>query len=115
MAMTSIPTQASSATTTTSATTCTVCGAALRDEDIRLGQPFITARQLVTTIMTTAVRAPGVLSDLLFKELDQVPYCAECRDELAAKRTGEQLKFLLGVLLIMALVIGVPLYLMIAG
>lgn len=114
MAMTSINTQVSPAPMTT-ATTCTVCGTALRDDDIKLGQPFITARQLVTTIVTTALRAPGVLSDLLFKELDQVPYCAECRDELAAKRTGEQLKFLVGVLLIMALVIGVPLYLMLAG
>lgn len=114
MAMTSINTQVSPAPTTT-ATTCTVCRTALRDDDIKLGQPFITARQLVTTIVTTALRAPGVLSDLLFKELDQVPYCADCRDELAAKRTSEQLKFLVGVLLIMALVIGVPIYLMLAG
>lgn len=114
MAMTSMDTTLSPAATT-SATTCTVCGTSLRDEDIRLGQPFITARQLVTTIVTTALRAPGVLSDLLFKELDQVPYCAECRDELAAKRTGEQLKFLLSVLLVMALVIGVPIYLMLPG
>ena len=96
-------------------TACTFCGKSLRDDEIRLGQPFITARQLMTTIVATLVRAPGLLSDLLFKELDQVPYCSECRDELAAKRTGEQLKFLLSVLLVMALVVGVPLFLMLRG
>lgn len=97
------------------ATMCTSCRKALREEDIRLGQPFITARQLVATTATTAIRAPGLLADLLFKELDQVPYCMECRDELAARRTGEQLKFLLGMLLMMALVIGVPLYMILGG
>ena len=93
-------------------TTCTVCKSALCSAHVQQGQPFISARQLVTTTATTAFRAPGVLTDLLFKELDLVPYCVGCREELAAKRTSEQLKFLLGMLLILALVIGVPMYLM---
>ena len=96
----------------TASTTCTVCKSALCSEHVQQGQPFISARQLVTTTATMAIRAPGVLADLLFKELDLVPYCASCREELAAKRTGEQLKFLIGMLLILALVIGLPMYLM---
>lgn len=102
-------------TCTTPATTrCTVCNTALCADHTKMGQPFITARQLVTTTTSTALRAPAMLSDLLFKELDLVPYCVDCRDELAAKRTAEQLKVLLGMLLIIAVVVGVPIYLMVA-
>ncbi len=96
-------------------TTCTICTSALCAAHIHMGQPFISARQLVTTTATTALRAPSVLSDLLFRELDTVPYCAGCREELAAKRTTEQLKFLLGILLVLALVLGLPAYLMFGG
>ena len=99
----------------TASTTCTVCKSALCATHVQMGQPFISARQLVTTTATTALRAPGVLADLLFNELDMVPYCASCREELAAKRTGEQLKFLIGMLLVLALVIGLPAYLMLVG
>ena len=95
--------------------TCTVCRAALCQEHVQMGQPFISARQLVMTTTTTALRTPGLLSDLLLRELDRVPYCDDCRAELAAKRTSEQLKVLLGILLIMAIVLGLPMYLMFVG
>lgn len=104
-----------SACDTTASTRCTVCKAALCGDHMRLGQPFITARQLVATTATTAIRAPGLLGNLLFKELEQVPYCQQCRDDLAAKRTGEQLKFLLLLLLVIAVVVGVPLYMAFGG
>lgn len=104
------------ATCSSSSTThCTVCHVALCADHTKMGQPFITARQLVTTTATTAFRAPAMLNDLLFKELDLVPYCVDCRDELASRRTGEQLKVLLGMLLVIALVIGIPAYIMLAG
>jgi hypothetical protein len=80
-----------------------------------MGQPFITARQLVATTTSTAVRAPRLLGDILLKELDPVPYCATCRQELAVKRQTEQLKFLLVILLVLAVAISVPLYFMLAG
>jgi hypothetical protein len=100
-----------SACDTTATTTCTVCRTALCATHTHQGQPFISARQLVTATTSTALRAPGMLSDMLFKELELVPYCTECREELAAKRTTEQLKVLLGILVILALVIGLPTYL----
>jgi len=96
-------------------TTCMACRAALCSQHTHMGQPFITARQLVATTASTAVRAPRLLGDILLKELDEVPYCGTCRQELAVKRQSEQLKFLLVVLLLMAVVISVPLYFMLAG
>lgn len=97
---------------TTATTNCTVCRTALCATHTHQGQPFISARQLVTATTSTALRTPAMLGDLLFKELELVPYCVECREELAAKRTTEQLKVLLGVLVVLALVIGLPMYLM---
>ncbi len=94
---------------------CTVCNTALCSTHVHQGQPFISAGQLVATTATTAFRAPAMLGDLLFKEMELVPYCESCREELAGKRTGEQLKFLLGILLIMALVIGLPAYMLFVG
>jgi uncharacterized protein (DUF983 family) len=82
---------------------------------VQQGQPFITAGQLVATTATTAFRTPAMLGDLLFKELALVPYCESCREELASKRTTEQLKFLLGILLVIALVVGLPAYMLFVG
>lgn len=99
-------------TTCTSAATasCSSCRAAICDEHTKLGQPFITARQLVTTTASTAFRTPQLLGDILFKELDEVPYCPSCRQEVAVKRQSEQMKFLLVVLLFMLLVASIPIY-----
>jgi len=66
---------------------------------------LITARQLVTTIATTAVRAPGLLGEVLLKDLDQVAYCPTCRTYIARRRQSEQLKFLGGLLLVLLLVV----------
>jgi hypothetical protein len=104
-----------SACESAASTTCTLCQAALCNEHIQKGQPFITARQLVATTTVTAFRTPQLLGDILFKELDEVPYCATCRQEVAVKRQSEQMKFLLGVLLVMLLAVSVPLYLLLAG
>jgi len=71
-----------------------------------MGQQLITARQLVTTTLTTAARAPGLLGEVLFKELDQARYCPTCRAHIALRRQTEQLKFLGGLLLFLILVVG---------
>ena len=91
-------------------TSCTFCRAAICNEHTQLGQPFITARQLVTTTASTAFRTPQLLGDILFKELDEVPYCPTCRKEVAVKRQSEQMKFLMVVLLLMLLVASIPIY-----
>ena len=90
---------------------CVNCQRGICDEHTRIGQPLITARQLVSATVTTAVRAPGLLNEVLFKELDKVPYCPACREAIAARRQTEQLKVLVGLLLALLLVVGLPLLL----
>ncbi len=82
---------------------CTHCMAQLCDEHTVTGQPLIMARQLVGAIVTTALRAPSLLGDILFKELDHVGYCSTCRQEIAVQRMAEQQKFLGGLLLVLVL------------
>ena len=89
---------------------CARCRAHLCDEHTIAGQPLITARQLISAIATTAVRAPGLLGDILFKELDQVGYCATCREQVAVERVAEQQKLLGGVLLVLVLLVGLFLF-----
>lgn len=68
-------------------------------------------RQLVTTAFTTALRAPGALGDVLFKELDQVTYCEECRELVAERRQTEQLKFVGAMLIVVLMLVALPTYL----
>ncbi len=85
---------------------CTRCRAQVCDEHTIAGQPVIMARQLVGAIVTTAVRAPALLGDILFKELDKVGYCATCREQVAVQRVAEQQKFLIGLLFMLVFVVG---------
>ncbi len=89
---------------------CTLCHIALCMEHAIVGQPFISAWQLVKTIFGTAVRTPALLGDILFKELDLVMYCPTCREEIGARRQTEQLKFA-GALFALLLVVALPVYL----
>lgn len=84
---------------------CVGCQANLCVEHILLGQQLITARQLVAVIVKTLLRAPRMLGEPLFKELDQVEYCTECPTVLAGRRQAEQLKFLGGLILMLMSVV----------
>jgi hypothetical protein len=100
--------------TSTATTTCVWCDTPLCDTHIQLGQPFISARQLVTITATTAFRTPALLGDILLKELPKVPYCVKCRLRVVGKRQAEQFKFVLSLLLIVSLMVGL-LYFQFAG
>jgi hypothetical protein len=80
-------------------TSCTSCGRAICAEHTLMGQPFITAGDLART----ALRTPAVLFG---PPLEAVPYCPECRETLAGQRTTEQLKVLVGLLVLLAVVGG---------
>ena len=95
-------------------TRCVQCQARLCAEHAVRGHPLITARHLVATTVSTAVRAPGLLGDLLFKEMEQVDYCAACRQEVARRRELEQLKFAGGLLLLVLLIVGLPVFLLLS-
>lgn len=88
-------------------TTCAFCQSSLCAEHAVAGQQFITARQLIVLMITTLVRAPRMLGEMLFKELDQVDYCTTCRQQLAVRRNAEQLKFLGGMVAMLVMFVGV--------
>ncbi len=87
-------------------TRCAACQANLCGAHSTAGQQFISAWQLVTTIVMTALRAPRMLGELLLKELDQVAYCQPCRSHLASRRQAEQFKFMGGMLVVVLLMVG---------
>lgn len=76
---------------------CARCGKALAPGEAKMGQPLITAGEL----LRIAVRTPAALSG---PPLPDVPYCAECRPLIARQRTNEQLKVLLGILAVLAII-----------
>ncbi len=93
---------------------CALTGKPIKAEEAYWAPPLITARQLVSTIVTTALRTPGNLGHILFDEQPNVPYANDAREQLASRRTTEQIKLLL-LLLLVAAVILVPIFLLALG
>jgi hypothetical protein len=83
---------------------CSLTGRPITRDEAYWAPPFITARQLVSTLATALVSAPGTLGHLLLDEQPNVPYANDMREQLAARRSAEQLKLLVGLLLAVALV-----------
>lgn len=84
---------------------CALTGRALTPEEAYWAPPLITTRQLVGTLTTTLLRAPGALGQVLMGDLPNVPYAPEAREQLASRRTVEQLKLLAVIMLVAALLI----------
>ena len=84
---------------------CSLTGKPISREEAYWAPPLITAKQLVTTIVTTLVRSPGSLGEVLLAEQPNVPYAQDARDLLASRRSTEQMKLLLGLLVIIALIV----------
>lgn len=89
---------------------CALTGRILSPEEAHWAPPLVTVRELIATFVTTLLRTPGSLGQVLMGELPNVPYAPEARDQLAARRTAEQLK-LLGLLLLIAALFVVPIFL----
>jgi hypothetical protein len=83
---------------------CALTGKPIAADEAYWAPPLITARTLVGTILQTAIHAPSDLGRVLFEEQANVPYAQSAREQLAARRSSEQLKLLLGLLLVVALV-----------
>jgi hypothetical protein len=86
---------------------CSLTGRSITPAETYWAPPLVTARELVAAVVATVVRAPGNLGHILFAEQPDVPYAQDVRDQLAARRSAEQLKLLVG-LLIAAALIAVP-------
>lgn len=84
---------------------CALTGKPVRADQAYWAPPLITFRTLVATIARTAISAPSNLGHILFDEQPNVPYAPEARQQLAARRSAEQLKLLVGLLLLVALIV----------
>jgi hypothetical protein len=83
---------------------CALTGKPVSRSEAYWAPPLITARDLVTTVISTIIHAPGTLGHVLMAEQPDVPYAPEAREQLAARRSAEQLKLLLLLLAIGALI-----------
>ncbi|MEM8529218.1 MAG: hypothetical protein AAGF95_00135 [Chloroflexota bacterium] len=93
---------------------CSLTGKPVSREEAYWAPPFVTARDLVVVIFRTLTQSPSALGQLLFAEPVNVPYAPDAREQLASRRSSEQMKLLLGLLLIVAL-IAVPIILLSMG
>lgn len=90
---------------------CALSGKPLRADEAYWAPPLITARQLVSTTLHTLLHAPATLGTVLMADQPDVPYDPALRDQLAARRSAEQIKLLVGLLGLVALIV-VPILLL---
>jgi hypothetical protein len=83
---------------------CALTGRPISADEAYWAPPLVTARELVTTVLGNLFRSPGNLGYILFAEQPNVPYAQDVREQLAARRSAEQLKLLVGLLLVVALI-----------
>ncbi len=84
---------------------CALTGKPVSAEEAYWAPPLVTARELITAVARGAMRSPGTLGHVLFDEQANVPYAPDAREQLAARRSAEQLKLLVGLLLVIALLV----------
>ncbi len=84
---------------------CALTGRLLSPEEAYWAPPIITTRQLLVTLFRTVFTAPGNLGQVLLGEQPNVPYAPEARQQLGSKRSAEQLKLLVLLLVIAALLV----------
>ncbi len=90
---------------------CALTGVPVSPDEAYWAPPLITTRQLIETVLRTLITAPGSLGQVLLGELPNVPYAPAAREQLAARRTVEQLK-LLGLILVLGALMVVPIILL---
>ncbi len=93
--------------------TCSLTGRTLRAGDAYWAPPLITAGELFGTIFRTALTRPGALGAVLAVDMPDVPYAPDAREQLAARRSTEQAKFLLVVLVVLAVILAPIIYLLV--
>ena len=83
---------------------CALTGVPISAEEAYWAPPLVTFRELVGAIARGLIHSPGTLGTILFSEQPNVPYAPAAREQLAARRSAEQLKLLVGLLLVVALI-----------
>lgn len=87
---------------------CALTGQPVSHAEAYWAPPLITARQLIGTVISALFTAPSTLGPLLFDEQPNVPYAPAARDQLAARRSAEQVKLLV-LLLVVVSAVALPL------
>lgn len=105
--LTSQPTSGAEPAVVSGELRCALTGRPLSPDEAYWAPPVVTARQLITTVAQTLFTAPGNLGQILLGDLPNVPYAPEARPRLASRRTAEQLKLLM-VLLVLAALLVIP-------
>ena len=90
---------------------CALTGVPVSTEEAYWAPPLVTFRQLIAAIAHGLTHSPGTLGTVLFAEQPNVPYAPAAREQLAARRSAEQIKLLVGLLLVVA-VIAAPILLL---
>lgn len=93
---------------------CALTGQVISADEAYWAPPLVTARELISSVAVTALRTPSNLGHILFEEQSNVPYAPEARQELGSRRSAEQLKLLLFLLLVAALIF-VPIFFISTG
>jgi hypothetical protein len=84
---------------------CALTGKPISADEAYWAPPLVTARELVTTVAKTAWQSPGLLGVVLMAEQPDVPYAPEVREQLAARRSAEQAKLLVLLLIVLAIIV----------
>jgi hypothetical protein len=90
---------------------CALTGVPVRADEAYWAPPLVTFRELISAIAHGLTHSPGTLGTILFAEQPNVPYAPAAREQLAARRSAEQLKLLVGLLAVIA-VIAAPIVLL---
>lgn len=88
---------------------CTLTGRPLTREEAYWAPPLVTAGELVSMTLRTLLRAPSMLGHVLLADQPNVPYAPEARALLAKRRSAEQVKLLV-VLLVLMVIITAPIF-----
>jgi hypothetical protein len=83
---------------------CALTGVPVSSDEAYWAPPLVTFRALLGAIGHGLTHSPGTLGTILFAEQPNVPYAPAAREQLAARRSAEQIKLLVGLLLLVALI-----------
>jgi hypothetical protein len=83
---------------------CALTGKPISAEEAYWAPPLVTFRELTSAIAHGLLHSPATLGTILFAEQPNVPYAPDAREQLASRRSAEQLKLLVALLLLIALI-----------
>jgi hypothetical protein len=88
--------------------TCSLCGKKICTDHTERALPYLSLKEMITTIFRTLFTAPATLPALLSDPGEEEPFCPDCVRKNSEQRVLEQRKFFyvaLGLLAVCALVV----------